>query len=290
VNPSDKGPSPAPAGKPPSLETVAKGIAATVVGCYIAGLLTVSGYLYRSGVSFSDPSALKARFVYTGAVVLLIVVASVGFFLVGLGIGRGRPVRPRIQFSQARTKASPSRSLGARQLAVATAVSLLPCLALVAVLRWVGGMSFVNVSLYSHALFMWAWAVGGGVAAVAALTALFGTAPEEVERKVPRWTAVLALSTYGLVFLVVLTTIVSSYLYPLIPEQFGGGRPRSVHLVLSREGARLAPRLGILPSGSPSVSSKVSLIWEDGDYLAVRTRQREIVQLNKALVLAAQPD
>jgi hypothetical protein len=290
VNPPNKGPSPATAGKPPSLETVAKAVAATVVGCYIAGLLTVSGYLYRNGVSFSDPSALKARFVYTGAVVLLIVVASVGFFLAGLGIGRGRPVRPRIQFSQARTEPRSRRSLGAWRLAAAAAVSLLPCLTLVAVLRWVGDMSFVNVSLYSHSLFMWAWAVGGGVAAVAALTALFGTAPEEVERKVPRWTAVLAFSTYGLVFLVVLTTIVSAYFYPLIPEQFGGGRPRPVHLLLSQEGAKVAPRLGILPTGTPARSSKVSLIWEDTDYLAVRTKRREIVQLNKTLVLAAQPE
>lgn len=224
-----------------------------------------------------DPSALRARFAYTGAGILLIVATSVGCFLLALFLIR--TIR----------EAAPTGGRRVLRVAMAAVVALLPLAAVTALLRWEGQIPFANSSLYGRAFALWVNAVVGGGAALAATAALFRQAPRPGKRVVPRWIAVLALSTYGLVFLAFYSALVSRHLYPVMPEQFGGGRPQAVRLLLSRDGSELAPRLGLPMCGGPPVSCRVSVIWRGEDFIAVRTPSREVVELDKSLVLGARP-
>jgi hypothetical protein len=106
----------------------------------------------------------------------------------------------------------------------------------------------------------------------------------------PRWIAVVALSIYGLLFLMFYATLVSDYLYPHIPEQFGGGRPEPMRLLLSSDGATQAASLGVTTCGGTMLSCRVSLIWRGDDFVAVRTDKGRIVELDKSLVLGARRD
>jgi hypothetical protein len=268
---------------PPSLETTVKVAASLAVACYVGGLVTVSSYLYREGVSLVDPSALRARFAYTGAGVLLLLSTTVALGLLGLGIARGHNWRPT------RGRDAPPRPSVAGRVA-GCALVLLPFVGLICLLHWGGDVPFADGSLYPQAFSLWTVATVGGGAALASAVALFRRSPDAGDKGIPRWVAVAGLSIYALLFLVFYATLVSDYLYPRIPEQFGGGRPEPTRLLLSPEGVERAGDLGITACGGSSLSCRVFLIWRGDDFVAVRTRDGTTVELEKSLILGARRD
>jgi hypothetical protein len=273
----------------PAFDTIAKVAAGTVVACYVAGLITVSAYLYSVKVSIVDPAALRARFAYTGGGILLLVVVSVGFGALALTFlgARFGPVAPG-------APETASRSWDRRQRVVAIAkavpVALIPWIAISGVLHWAGRIPLSRPDLYGRSLLVWASALIGGGVVMGGVQVLLRPASAGTQPASSRAVGTFLLSSYGLVFLLYFAWLASHDLYPFVATQFGGGRPESIRLVLSGKGAAVAGRFGIGSEGSPAMSDPVCLIWRDKDFVAVRTSQNKIVELDKALLLASQSE
>jgi hypothetical protein len=78
--------------------------------------------------------------------------------------------------------------------------------------------------------------------------------------------------------------------FPLIPEQFGGGKPRQAHLLVSAASIGDAQALGLSVTESNPVSPPVRVLWESEEALVItppgQTNADTIIRINKALVSA----
>ncbi len=79
------------------------------------------------------------------------------------------------------------------------------------------------------------------------------------------------LLAFGFVGFVYIDFFSSTY-YPIIPEQFGGGRPKEVIIVLSPESNVLGATLGFGETTNGSMSQHVDFLWETEEMYVVRDR------------------
>jgi hypothetical protein len=73
-------------------------------------------------------------------------------------------------------------------------------------------------------------------------------------------------------------------IYPLIPEQFGGGEPKSVQLLIDKEAIAGVEDLGLQIRTKEGLSEPVSLIYEGSQVYVLRTNERVVIQVRKELV------
>lgn len=78
-----------------------------------------------------------------------------------------------------------------------------------------------------------------------------------------------------------------SLAYPQIPEQFGGGRPRKVRLLVVEENQKGLRELGISFSGTGQLSDPVDLLYEGEDQYIFRTTKGNLIRVNKDLVMGS---
>lgn len=76
--------------------------------------------------------------------------------------------------------------------------------------------------------------------------------------------------------------------FPLIPEQFGGGRPRQAHLLFRNEGIDDAQLLGLGVTQLNPLSADVSILWESEEALVINPpgpiNEDSVMRLDKALI------
>lgn len=264
------------------VERVGRIVAYAALGAYVVGLLIVNMYLYQIGMT--DFSVLRTRFILTGVLatlpvmVVILIVLEVATTIVGI-----------------KTKHRAERARGKRisgsDLVFHGLVPILALIGTVVLLVTAGGIDFrwslAPVVLFYLALLFLAldstsknslilsgWARGSD-----------GWQPSRVQKiEVHATTIVLG----GILAFIYLDTFASTF-YPKTPEQFGGGKPKQVQIVLSPESAALGVALGFGAATDSPIVRRVDLLWESDKVYVVRDLAKpdgQIIQIDRDAVSA----
>ncbi len=79
----------------------------------------------------------------------------------------------------------------------------------------------------------------------------------------------------------------STRVYPHLPQQLGGGRPRNAYLIYKQEGLLGLRELGLPASEDSSISPRVELLWEGDDVFVIKidvVNDSPIFVINKDVV------
>jgi hypothetical protein len=244
-------------------DLVAKVAAVLAIVSFVLGLLVVSAYLRTLDVSLADPAVFKVRFVYTGAVVLGLLAAGCLLPAWGYAFARG-----------ARTESS-DRSR--RRLVALLASVLIPCL----VYGYLIHHNPVGVKIDDLVPEAIALSIVAGLTGAAWFLAV-AAAAGKFEAKLPRWSGVVALTFVASAALLFYLWMVARWVYPAIPEQYGGGSPHTTCLVFGNESAAQAKALGLVSAGHLVVS--VPVLFDGTDFLVVRRADQAVVEFSKDLL------
>jgi hypothetical protein len=269
------------------VETLAKAAAAGVAAAYIVGLLTVSSYLYEFDISLSDPDPLRARFILTGAGVILL--AGLAFAcpvwatwisgtaradaLLAAGLGLQTVRRPTLDISRA------------SRIVLVVVSGALPLAVVLAVITGVGNAVLTDSDSIGTAVAV--YVCGFGLGGALLLTAHHAT--RSASRGLQRWPAVLTFFALSAVLFVAFIAVVANQVFPQVPRQFGGGQPATVRLVFDTDARSESQALGVLPSDDGDVSQPVELLFETDKILVLRRSDGHVIEIDKALVRGSAP-
>jgi hypothetical protein len=90
--------------------------------------------------------------------------------------------------------------------------------------------------------------------------------------------AFIAFSLYAGVFMLMA--------YPQIPDQFGGGQPRVVRLLVEKDAVPALEQLGLRFPSESEVTDFVELLYEGNTQYVLRIEGNQVIKLNKDLVSA----
>lgn len=98
----------------------------------------------------------------------------------------------------------------------------------------------------------------------------------------------LSLFIFGVAYLVVTYMVIFMNLsYDQIPEQFRGGRPSGISLLIKEDSIPGARELGVPISINSVVTDRVPLVYEGSDSYVIKLDNGSIVRLNKDTVSGA---
>jgi hypothetical protein len=121
------------------------------------------------------------------------------------------------------------------------------------------------------------------------LSALGPSGERDAQRATPRAARILRevrVSRAAFLALYCLAVYIGVFMalsYPEVPEQFGGGRPSYVRLLIKTDSISGAAELGI-PMSQSGLSCKVALVYEGSDAYVIELPPKRIVRLNKDMV------
>lgn len=253
---------------------------------YSLGLLVVNDYLFQIGVT--DFAVVRVQFIVTGLLTLGflmvpifvagLVVTGVEYFYFG-----ARYVKRHRNFGiLAKTKDPMTEG------PLTALIMLVLCLSAAAIPLLTISRNF---DLHSAMLDSGGFKTFGTVAYGAFLALFLRAKLKPAHGHYSRVRSGMAAVTilFACLFTVAfLLDVVASSIYPGIPSQLGGGKPRPVELVVSIENAARLNQLFPDYFGADGVSQPLDLLWETDSYFVVRERGDEdarIAQVNKDEVL-----
>ncbi len=272
-----------------SIGAVGQLVTFVVLSWYVLGLLVVNMYLYQIGVS--DFSVLRTRFVLTGFLAVLPLIALLYIFLaVAMAVAGLKDYR-HTDDDQSGDRLDRLHAF----LNVGGVLSVFIS-ALGAIWIWADSS---NIDFRFH-LF---WSLGINVEYIFMFLTLVPTVVSFSLGKLaltdmPRSRRPLAFQFWGMLFGVLLQVgffgflyidFFASTFYPITPEQFGGGRPKEVVIVLAPESNPLGTALGFAPVNQGPITRQVDLLWETEQMYVVRDRdlpEAPIVQIDRDAVSA----
>jgi hypothetical protein len=266
-----------PTSKRLSIDSLTRMITFIALASYAIGLVVVNGYLF--GLGISDFELLRPRFVMTGLLVLsTLAVVTYGLLYAGWLLLHQVFARSRIDFVW--------RLLSLAKAAIGVG---LPWVVLRYVLRQ---DTFTALVLY--------WFTG--VLGLIVLHAAFSLGPgkswldrnqEEWRKKrearkrsargsrmrtrrdVPSWVSRFALPVFLVPYLFMYFAIFATDVYPSVPEQFGGGRPKAVRFLVKSDAVDQLESIGVSVN-EHNVTQRLELVFQGSDYYAVGSRLRTL--------------
>jgi hypothetical protein len=234
---------------------------------YGLGLLTVNSYLFMFGAS--DFGLFHARFVLTG-LTSLVVLSLCGLLpFIGMNLVYG-----------ARFELSSKPKVEKTLLGATIFIVAFCCLATPVVLLTV----YINLSsVYSLLLILTSMSLVGSII-------LLFVPSLQPKRFVTLMTAIHALVPYVALAMIAVTFFgafvaeFSGHVFPRIPEQLGGARPRPAVLLINHEDVVGVRQLGVPMSGGET-SMQIELVFTGEDFVLVRAVGVEETILLKSEVL-----
>lgn len=293
-----------------AFELYAKVGAFIVICLYLAGFLTVNKYLYQLGVS--DFSLIQARFIYTGLLTLSFIVLDFVLIYTGISIaGMAALSQPleknnpkKIGFRLSRKNINVFGKIIGGELLIVLPwlistyfVYASQCSPALTVTNFItsgifGGQMFHPWILGNSLLF---FILGSSIAFIAYLviTRTIGNIGKAGDF-LKSWRGSLsnAVSSFILVLLALLLLnfyigIFTKYVYPIVPEQFGGGPPKLVSFVFTDSAKKGAEELGIeFENGNLSKDQYLLFEGSDSYILSVYSPNGSIVRINKNMIQA----
>lgn len=257
---------------------------------YVTGVVTVAAYTEQLDAASPDLMLFKAQYILTGTVTLLL------FLLPALMIyGAIHYVREkywhldrqcsirrfRVVGRKGEIKTKPSigvRSISNIMSRNATWKYLVRCVLLGGALLATYGLclAFYSVTLalmtksFPRIDFQWDLSVVAVYATVAGVVAFCVWFARRRDSSVSREVGIAMLITATAGLTVAFCANYADKVYPLIPEQFGGGRPKQAVLAFTAEGRSEALNLGIPMVGDQSTSQPLKLLYKDDSFYTVR--------------------
>ena len=295
--------------RPKHKEGAAVTAAAYATTFYVIGLLTVNSYLFRLGIS--DFSLLKPQFVYTGVLVALSAVIGPAGMLLQWRIWRGPAELPSkaprlllqllARLSQLDDKIwfrMIDRSYSAYSAAMIPLVPLVIFVFLLCVLQstplGLGRESAQHILRGAAALYItnMAWAAAGFSLLVFTAGAAAAQDNSTATQKRSALDNLFYIPVAALLFIAAsmwYIELFASNVYPLIPEQFGGGKSGGIKLLFTHDGLTDAAQLGIpIPQGA-QISEKVAVLFESSEMYVLRLPDGRVVTVTKKLIAGTVP-
>jgi hypothetical protein len=286
--------------RPRNIEDLSKLLAAVAIACYVIGLLVVNTYLYRLGVS--DFSLFRTRFAITGALALIPIWASlISISAVPLLINSSRgdlhELRSLLRFFS-------------HLVRLVAPIAVLFLLGNAVGIRDRGVVGPFGLSLGLVFVLILGLAVAyAGVALVGArensMRADDDPDTERSRKRGPLSGRPDALQMASQIAAVIVAPLplfllfiwylynVAVYVYPQVPQQFGGGRPREARLLFREDALQEAKYLGFGVAQNRLLSSPVRMLWENEDIYVIQSPEMlgdAIIRLDKSLVSAVVVD
>jgi hypothetical protein len=288
AEPSSSGSNSSTPRKPLDLESWSKMMALLGILSYVVGLLGVNMYLYQLGVS--DFSLWKPRFILTGFLALLLSV--LGFVCPFLGawymfFGNEARVKTRQVLTNNRIKifllrAFCSINFWSREFWK----------------RWWIGLIFFLAPLIVFSFFAWTggsntpWTIGLSMYASSLSVGILGAAIVyggriENRKVTPKLEPLYRAGRTGLscvfatLFFILFLALFAQYVFPVLPEQFGGGKPKQIRILFEKDSLLGAEQIGIPIMPNKQVSEPVNLLFEGTDSYILRLPNNQVVQIDR---------
>jgi hypothetical protein len=238
-----------PITRPLDVERLAKITAGVVLLLYVTGVVGVNSYLFQLGAS--DFTLIRTRFIYTGTLIWLTLVFVNVPILMGLFSFRRYP-----------GSNDPPSSLVSR--------IIMRTIALGAALGFAYGMYLIvlNSSKQQPHSGLRLPLILTGMAIVVGLVTLVYAYVRIFPPTAPALVQLVQMFLAGIAIFAIVLAYVWLFMvraYPLIPEQYGGGRPRQIRLLVAKEYKELLQELDIAFSGKGQLSDQVTLLYEGED-------------------------
>jgi len=101
-----------------------------------------------------------------------------------------------------------------------------------------------------------------------------------------RWFWVVFFAVFAIAASIFYISSFASSVYPNVPEQFGGGKPRSVQLLVDREALRGLKALGFKFCNDDQLSDTVAVLFEGENSFVVRQKGVPVVQIDRSAIRA----
>jgi len=249
---------------------------------YVVGLFTVNDYLYQIGVT--DFAVLRVQFVVTGFLTVICMFVPAYLFVCVIATWNrvlefARPTwkRPFPRDAEGRFVAGPGPAL----------------LEFLAFLVIFGAIVIISPKVELQSPLFKRLPHGGTLLVVAELVLLLmlGHRSRRVNDGVTWFSRRNEMTLFfGAVafFAFLLFDTFASSIYPNVPSQFGGGKPRPIQIVIAADSVEIANHTipGIFDA--KGVSIQLDLLWETSDYLVVRQRDTpngSIGQIDRDIVI-----
>jgi hypothetical protein len=284
------------------IESVGKALILAGALFYVAGLIVVNRYLSVFG--FSDFALLRTRFIFTGAIALIPLIVTVyTIFVIVFVVLRDRQLISWIK-SRLRHRAPNSmrRTIVLVLSVITGSVALLFAVFAIAQLDadvpLEGYFLLVSCSVLMAVNFYF---VINTIQQLQINKGDFAIGSSSVSRDIQRleehegyrhWysTAVTTNAILGIPFMFLYLITFSIYFYPRISEQFGGGEPKTVQLVLLDDFVDEGVQAGLVLEENSQRSVPLPLLWEgEGFYLVFfpgSSRPGWAAQIDKTMVAA----
>lgn len=264
------------------------------LAAYVTGVVTVAAYAEHLDAASPDLMLFKAQYILTGAVSLLmllfpalLVYATLHFVRERLwhldklnslpvpaqeALLEGLPIDPPVDLHRLsrhlNESATKKRLFRFLLLGGTFAGTVLLCLAFYTVTLDAMVGVFPQVHLRKDLLRVALYATIAGVLAFCVWFI------RRRDGSVSREAATAFLVTATAALCVSFCAIYADRVYPLIPEQFGGGKPKQAVLAFTAEGKQEAMNLGIPMVGDLSTSRPVKLLYQDDSFYTLRIESK----------------
>ncbi len=255
-----------------SVASIGQLLTIVAVSGYVLGLLVVNMYLFKIGVS--DFSILRPRFVLTGFLatlpLLLLINIIVAIVIAVLGF---------VEFLRSNGSRKDKRVSVLFWLSTVSTACIIVIVA-AGIWRWVtvSGIDFRSdliaaIDWRSIDSLLWILFLTPIVVTTYVLTNREASTRNHHQRA---WLHAIGY-LYGLLLVLGFVgfwyiDFFTSTFYPIVPEQFGGGRSKEVLIVLSSESNALGTTLGFGETKQELISRNVDLLWETEQMYVVRDR------------------
>jgi hypothetical protein len=260
--------------KLPSVDSVLKAMGLLTLASYLAGLFATVLYLRQLDVALPDLVALKPRFISTGllalsAAALTASLPRLAWTLSGMHAQGGDAESVGPKFGRGRTF-SVERLLNPPRV-------LLACLNLIfpALLLWMiyallmADREYVNGRPVVEATWLVAIGILVGILSLASQRSL-----ESEQSRLGQTMFLLALLGSATAWFVGAFT---SFVLPVVPDQFGGLKATAAQIALNEGGVKTANGLGVPLNGN--VSEPLWILFEGNEYVALRLADGRTVQI-----------
>lgn len=105
-----------------------------------------------------------------------------------------------------------------------------------------------------------------------------------------RLSGMVGIVSGSLLYVLLYTAIFSMYVYPAIPEQFGGAKPRAARFLFVDNSRQNVELLGLGVEGNSGMSIPVEILWQGEEYYLVRPSDGDddlTIQLDRSIVEGA---
>lgn len=253
-----------------NLDHVTKLAGAAAIGLYVLGLLIVNTYLFGLGVS--DFSVLRTRFVLTGLLALLPPLALLFLALLAASVVT--------DFGELWDRDEKPKQFQTRSMLILRAI-LLATLPLALISQFDEYGIGPNLILPDRILLLMAPIFV--MAMVLSMSPIFDN--DDMNKMSGFQFSVMVLGSvmFAGIFGIGYLDGFANDVYPKVPEQFGGGKPKTVQLLFASGSEPLAEKLGLAPA------EPVSLLWETENVYVVREAGNDdapVLQIDRDAVSA----